>query len=272
MMSRFATAPEPPSTSGEGTVRAVGRALLLLQVMAQSERRSWALDNLSRLTGLPKSTTHRLLETMIASGFVERSVSAGYYRLGLQAAVVGSASVRLRQADSMVQSALDALRSRTGETAGLVVLSATHAVTVARAVSHAPLRFNAEIGGIYPPHASAGGKMLLAELSRDELRARFGERKLLTRYTKNTITHIGRLTDHLDEVRAQGFAIDDEEHYDGLRCVCVPVRIGGAAARHAIGISAPALRHDRASLLGVLPLLRYAASEVSTSLAMDAYR
>jgi DNA-binding IclR family transcriptional regulator len=271
-MALFATAPQPLSTPAEGTVRAVGRALLLLQVMAQSERRSWMLDDLSRLSGLPKSTTHRLLETMIASGFVERGVSLGYYRLGLQAAVVGSASVRLRQPDSMVRAAVEALCSRTGETAGLVVLSATHAVTVARAISPAPLRFNTEVGGIYPAHASAGGKMLLAEMSPEELHARFGERKLLTRYTDNTITRVDRLIEHLREVRAEGFAIDDEEHYDGLRCVCVPVRIGGAPARHAIGISAPALRHDRGSLLGVLPLLRSAASEVSASLAMDAYR
>jgi IclR family transcriptional regulator, acetate operon repressor len=271
-MARFATAPESPSTPAEGTVRAVGRALMLLQVMAQSERRSWMLDDLSRLSGLPKSTTHRLLETMIASGFVERGVSLGYYRLGLQAAVVGAASVRLRKHDSTVQAAVEALRSRTGETAGLVVLSATHAVTVARAVSHAPLRVDGGVGGIYPAHASAGGKMLLAELSPEEFQARFGDRKLLTRYTEKTITRVDRLVEHLHEVRAAGFAIDDEEHCDGLRCVCVPVRIGDGPGRHAIGISAPAVRADRARLLGVLPLLRSAASEAAASLAMDAYR
>ena len=57
-------------------MRAVRRALLLLQLMARSERRASALEDLSRLAGLPKSTTHRLLETMIASGFVEHGVNA----------------------------------------------------------------------------------------------------------------------------------------------------------------------------------------------------
>jgi DNA-binding IclR family transcriptional regulator len=195
----------------------------------------------------------------------------GVYRLGLQAAVVGSAAARLRRPDEMVQATLHAVRSRTGESVGLAVLSGDHSVTVARSLSREPLRFNFEIGGIFPVHASAGGKVLLSSLTEEELRRRFGHRKLLTRYTDRTITHVDRLIEHLDEVRRQGYAIDDEECSEGQRCICVPVRIGERPARHALGVAAPAVRADVPRLLRVVDVLRAGAADLSAALAMDVY-
>lgn len=270
-MAQFLTAPKPPPERSVDGIRAVGRALLLLQLMARSEREAWALNDLSRLSGLAKSTTHRLLETMIAAGFVERGVEVGIYRLGLQAAVVGSAAARLRRPDDMVQATLHAVRSRTGESVGLAVLSGDHSVTVARALSREPLRFNFEIGGVFPVHASAGGKVLLSSFSDDEVRLRFGHRKLLTRYTERTITHVDRLIEHLAEVREQGYAIDDEEASEGQRCICVPVRIGDRPARHALGVAAPSVRADIPRLLRVVGVLHAGAAELSAALAMDVY-
>lgn len=271
-LARFPTAPpKPEPVPDQGRVRAVGRALALLQLMARTERSSWSLDELSRLSDLPKSTTHRLLETMITCGFVEHGVEPGYYRLGLQAAVVGSASMRLRRPENLVQRTLDSVRSRTDESVGLAVLSDRHSVTVARSVSLQPLRWDIEIGGIFPAHAAAGGKVLLAALPPEEVVARYADVPRLPAFTDATITRVSALLTHLERVREDGFAIDQEEFRPGLSCICVPVRVGDMPPRHALGISVPSVRGERRRLLAALPVLRAGADALSNALALDAY-
>lgn len=271
-MARFRTAPpETEDSPSQGRVRAVGRALALLQLMARAQRSSWSLDELSRQSRLPKSTTHRLLETMITSGFVEHGVEPGYYRLGLQAAVVGSASMRLRRPDNLVQRTLDRVRSRTEESVGLAVLTDRHSVTVARSVSHQLLRWDIEVGGIFPAHAAAGGKVLLAALPPEELESRYAGVQRLSKFTDATITSMTALRACLEQVREDGYAIDQEEYRPGLSCLCVPVRVRDVAPRHALGISVPTVRGDRRRLLAALPALRAGAEDLSSALALDDY-
>jgi len=271
-MARFPTAPPEPENAPAGGVRSVSRALQLLQLMARTERSSWSLDEMSRLSGLAKSTVHRLLETMIAGGFVEHAVAPGYYRLGLQAAVVGSASVRLRRPEQKVQQTLDAVRARTDEYVGLAVLSADHAVTVARSVSQRPWRREIDVGGIFPAHACAGGKVLLAGLPEVELEHRFRGRDKLARYTHTTITCVGDLLSQLTLIRSHGYALDDEEYRVGLRCIGVPVPSAAGAPMHCLGVSVPAERAEPGRLLLMLPLLRAAAGDLSMALALEAMR
>jgi DNA-binding IclR family transcriptional regulator len=169
------------------------------------------------------------------------------------------------------RSALRQLQERTGATVHFAMLSGDEAVYVEKIEARQPYRMASRVGMSLRLHSTSIGKAILAELSEDEV-AGIAERAGLEPRTPRTITELPALLKHLQTVRSAGFAIDDEEHCDGLRCVCVPVRIGDGPGRHAIGISAPAVRADRARLLGVLPLLRSAASEAAASLAMDAYR
>ena len=269
-MARFPTAPPAPEATPASGVRSVGRALHLLQLMARAERSSWSLDELSRMSGLAKSTVHRLLETMIAGGFVEHAVAPGYYRLGLQAAVVGNASVRLRRPEEKVQRTLDAVRARTEEYVGLAVLSADHAVTVARSSSQRPWRREVEIGGIFPAHACAGGKVLLAGLPDAELEYRFRGRDQLARFTDTTITSVAELMRELARIRADGYGVDDEEYRSGLRCIGVPVPSSGGVPMHCLGMSVPSERAPTGRLVQMLPLLRAAAGDLAMALALEA--
>jgi DNA-binding IclR family transcriptional regulator len=82
------------------------------------------------------------------------------------------------------------------------------------------------IGFSTDPHAAAGGKVLLSELSANEIRTIYKDRPL-RKYGKNTITNIGQLLEELENIRKQGYAVDNEEYYEGIRCVAAPVRAGG---------------------------------------------
>src|SRR4051812_17626152 len=112
-MARFMLAPSVPEPEFDQGVRSVSRALHVLCAMTPADRLGWSLDEICRQTGLAKSTAHRLLETMAACGFVERGVTPGYYRLGLQAAIVGSAAMRARRPDEGVQNVLAHVRAAT---------------------------------------------------------------------------------------------------------------------------------------------------------------
>lgn len=262
--SRFLVAPNP-CVAPAGGVRSVLRALALLRVMAAVERSEWSLDELSRATELPKATCYRLLATMTQAGFVEQGITPGYYRLGLEAAVVGHATMRTRKHEAQIRAILNGVRRRTKETTGLSVLSGNHAVTVVRVHSVLPLREDlaAIVNGIYPAHASSGGRAMLSQLSADEvvtLLGRPGER--LTKVTQHTIGTVAELLADLERVRRDGYALDDQQMAIGLRCLSVPVRARGASP-YAIGVVMPSSRGDATALLRSVPLLQFAADELT---------
>jgi DNA-binding IclR family transcriptional regulator len=86
------------------------------------------------------------------------------------------------------------------------------------------------------PHAAAGGKVLLSQLSRDEVYEVYGSNRFPA-YTKNTITDLERLMKELAHIRESGYAIDDEEYYEGIRCVAAPIKNGRGGIVAALSIT-----------------------------------
>lgn len=262
--SRFLIAPNP-CVAPEGGVRSVLRALALLRVMAAPERSEWSLDELSRATELPKATCYRLLATMTQVGFVEQGISPGYYRLGLEAAVVGHATMRSRRHEAQIRAILNGVRQRTKETTGLSVLSGNHAVTVVRVHSVLPLREDlaALVNGIYPAHVSSGGRAMLSQLADEQVVELLGSPSgRLTKVTERTIGSVEELLRELASVRRNGYALDDHQMAVGLRCLAVPVKAHGASP-YAIGVVMPSSRGDVARLLREVRLLQWAADELA---------
>lgn len=251
--------------ASEGGVRSVLRALALMRVMATTERSEWSLDELSRATELPKPTCHRLLTTMTQAGFVEQGITPGYYRLGLEAAVVGHATMRTRKHEAQIRAILNGVRQRTKETTGLSVLSGNHAVTVVRVHSVLPLREDlaAVVNGIYPAHASSGGRAMLSQLTDEQVVKLLGDAKgRLAKITQHTIGTVTELLHDLDQVRQRGYALDDQQMAIGLRCLSVPVPAHGSSP-YAVGLVMPSSRGDVARLLREVPLLQRAADELA---------
>lgn len=268
-MARFPTAPAIAMEQSYSHIRSVGRALGLLRLMAGRPQQAWSLDELSRSSGLAKSTVHRVLETLVDSGFVEHATDPGFYRLGLQAAITGAAALRVRQFSRDITEALTRLQSEIGETVGIAVLSGSHAVTVVRAIPPLlPTAPTMDMAGVFPAYASAGGKMLLAGLSKEARQSHLGSSATFDRYTTKTITTMVQLDASLDCIRRQGFALDDEEFRIGQLCLCVPVpRAGNGPAVHGLGVSAPIARVDRSRLLSFVPRLESRAKEIGGMLS-----
>jgi DNA-binding IclR family transcriptional regulator len=231
--------------------------------MSRSTRADWSLDELAREARLAKATAHRLLQTLAAAGFVEHSTRPGHYRLGLQSAVVGNAAIGSRDGDDAVAQVLGAVSTRTRETAGIVVLSHQHAVTVARVQPGQLTTHGDGVVRVFPAYASAGGKALLTELSESELRSLYAGCERFPPLTANTVPDISTLLEQVDEIRQLGYALDDEEARVGQRCLAVPIHTSHGV-RHCLAVAASAECTPLSRLKVLVPLLQTAARELST--------
>jgi IclR family acetate operon transcriptional repressor len=229
-------------TQNGGGVQAVDRALDLLEALAAAGA-PLGVSALAHATGLPVGTIHRLLRTLAARGFVRQEASREY-ALGPALFRVGHAGTRAIAAPAGPY--LARLVELSGETANLAVLEGDHVVYVAQVPSAHRLRMFAEVGRRVLPHSTAVGKVLLADCPAD-VAAAVVRRTGLPAHTPNTITDPAAFAAELDRVRARGWAVDDEEEENGVRCFAVPVRDGGRVIA-AMSVSGPAARFDGADL------------------------
>ena len=235
---------------GSGQVRSLTRALSILRTLA-SNPDGMSLTELSEATSLPPSTTHRLLTTLESERFVRPDGHGGLWRIGVASFFVGSAFARSRDVLALTRPYLRRLMETSGETANLFVESDAEAVCIGQIESRHAMRALTGIGGRVLLHSSGAGKALLAHMP-ERRRVKVTRDRLLEKITERTITRVDRLEEALADVRKSGFAIDDEEHAMGLRCIAAPVfnEFGDAIA--AISVSGPSARipDEKLPLLG----------------------
>jgi DNA-binding IclR family transcriptional regulator len=244
------------------------KGLRVLEALSRSDTGSESLTSLSRAVGMHRTTVFRILGTLRARGYVSRESDTDRYRLGVR--VLSLAAVVLDDLDirQMARPALQALRHAARELVFLSVLDRGEVVTVERLDSDQPLTLRAQIGSRRPAHCTAAGKAFLAVLPEAEREAIL--QRPLSAFTPRTITLPDQLRQQLAEVRRRGFAWDDEEYLDGVRCVAAPVfgierRIVGVVSLAAPTIRAP---WDRLWRLGAE--VRATAREISACLGAPA--
>ena len=204
-------------------VPAVDRAMNLFELLASS-RSGLTLSELSRKLNMPKSATHYLIYTLATRGYLQRA-SDGRHSLGLHFADIADIANANRAELTLGELATPYLRrvsARFDLTATLTILRGAEALIVGRAISANDGAGGAWVGHHIDLHCTAQGKALIASLSDRELRMLFGGREL-AQFTPNTIVSLSALKIHLAEVRANGFAVNDEEHEQGVRAVAAPV-------------------------------------------------
>jgi IclR family KDG regulon transcriptional repressor len=157
-----------------------------------------------------------------------------------------------------------------GETIGLGVLEGRNVLVVEKGMPPRPFTWYLPVGSTMPAHATAAGKVLLSGLHDAEVKARVGSEEPLPSLGPNTITSLAELVDQLAFVRRRGYALDDEEFEEGLRCVAVPVRAAdGMKVSHSLGITAPVSRVTHQQLRELAGFLAELADEVGRYLALE---
>ncbi|SDT11221.1 transcriptional regulator, IclR family [Nocardioides scoriae] len=243
-----------------GGVQSVHRSLDLLETVA-ARGGTLTIGEIAAATGVPLPTTHRLLRTLVDRGYM-RQLPDRRYALGFRVVPLGAA------ASSMVGAGAERLLARLvdalGETANLAMLDGDMVAYVAQVPGRHAMRMFTEVGRRVQPHCTAVGKAILADSPEVEVRALLG-RTGLVRHTDRTLTDPEAYLAALEQVRAQGYALDEGEQEVGVRCVAValPLRPGSAPVRLALSISGPAPRMSDDLVAEAVPLLRRTAATLA---------
>jgi DNA-binding IclR family transcriptional regulator len=224
-------------------VQTIERASSILDILGQSPQ-GISIRELSTKIKLPKGTTHRLLSSLSYFGYVRQDPKTRNYLLGLKLVELGQLLLGQLDLRKEAEPFLRDLAERTKETVHLVFLDRNEIVYIDKVETEqnsSGLKMASRVGLRNPAHSSAVGKVLLAHFPGEELK-NFIKEKGLAKRTENTIIDPTQLKEHLKLVRAQGYAIDDEENEKGIRCVAAPIynEVGKTVA--AISISGPAFR------------------------------
>ena len=243
--------------------QAVLRAVRLLKAFGPAQD-ELALGDLVRLVGLNKTTTYRLLTALEAEGLVQRGPGGEGYRLGPELLALGSRALGASDLRHAGRGELSALASATRETASLEVLVGAHALILDEAMGSHLVGTTPSVGTRWPAHATATGKVLLAELGEEELAGLLGP--TLFALTPRTITDPTVLRRELGRIRDRGFATNVEELEPGYTAVAVPVRAQGGRVVAALSIGGPRLRLSPERLVEVAKLLPAPAARISERL------
>jgi len=229
--------------------QAVERALAILGCFRDGPDELGVSEIATRL-GLRVSTAHRIVRALCNARYLEQDPVSERYRLGRELAVLGQRAMRQLGFD-LVEPALAALAADTGESASLGVWQEGAVLVAVVVASDQPLRFDHPRGSLVPAHASAMGKAMLAHVDERPEDA-LALLRSLARFTPRTITSKRRLGAELDEVRARGYALNQEERYPGVVGIAAPVLDERGRARAAVGVQGPAVRvrPERVSALG----------------------
>jgi IclR family KDG regulon transcriptional repressor len=194
----------------------------IIDLLAQQPR-GLRLSEMSAALELPSSSIHHILSTLRTADYVDQDADTKRYRLGFKFLVIGSTILGHLDIRRTAYSHLRQLHQKVNETVSLTILRNGQVTFIDKIQRVGGLSLDTYIGFSTAPHAAASGKVLLSELTRSEIQAIY-RTKSLKAYGKNTITGIVQLMEELENVRKQGYAIDDEEYYEGVRCVAAPVR------------------------------------------------
>ncbi len=245
-------------------IQAIERAVAILNVFTVDEP-ELGVTEIAERVGLHKSTVHRFMVNLDAAGLVERNPRSGRYRLGLHIFELGGLVMQRMNLWDEALPFLEGLVRDTGETGHLAVLEGGEAIYIERVEARRPLRVPSAIGRGYPAHATNLGKVLLADLPRDRL-MEVVDAHGLPSYTRNTITDLAQLEAELERIRIQGYAIDDEEYDEGLRCIGAGVRDHSGRVVSALGIGGPVTRITPERVQELADLVMTAATGLSRRL------
>lgn len=243
-----------------GSVQSLDRALRILAIVAHSDGLS--LSEISAASDLAAATAYRMLTTLQNHGMVEFDSDGQLWSIGVETYRMGAAFLRRRKLVDRARTVMQELMEKTGETANLGVAEDDCVVFVSQVETHQAIRAFFRPGTRSPFHASGIGKAVLAHLDRDRVNA-IVRKAGLDAYTERTLSEPAALARDLDQIRARGWSVDDEERYPGMRCIAAAVFNEFGEPIGGVSVSGPTVRVTSERLGEIGPIVRDAAAELT---------
>jgi IclR family KDG regulon transcriptional repressor len=252
--------------------KAVVKTMNILECL--SRERSLGVTGLAnRIAGfsgnarMHKSTVYRFLNSLKELGYVTQDPETEQYSVTLKIFEIGMAVLDRLELWREAQPILKSLAETTGETIHLATLDDYRLVYLGKIESSKTLRVSmmSRIGHSAPTYCTGLGKALLSSLPAQRV-TRILKKEKVFAFTKRTITDRADLDRELEAIRKKGYAIDDEEHEVGVRCVAAPVRDNAGNVIAALSVSAPSVRLADRDVTRFGRMAIEAADEISSRL------
>ena len=242
-------------------VKTLARGLMVLDELAEAPD-GLSITELAKTFEVDKGGMSRVLQTLSKYGFAEKDEQTRKYILGAQVVRLSRTLLDRMELRKTAKPYLQKLVDQSGECAHLAILAKGEALYIDQAESPSALRVTTGVGTLAPLHCTALGKILLAFT--DSSIPEF-----LQSYTIRTITDPSVLRHHVDKVRNQNYALDDEEYNPGVRCIAVPVFDYRNRCIAAIGISGPTSRLPLENIANVVKIVQEIGQTLSAQLSFE---
>ena len=254
-----------------GAAKSVRKTMQLLETLANQA--DAGVTELSRRLQMHKSTTYRFLNSLSELKYVRRDPDTERYSTTLKLFELGSAVVQRIELWREANPIMERLAHETEETVHLAMLEDDRLVYLHKIESTQTLRVSmmSRIGQTAPLHCTGLGKCLLA-FSAPRTAERIIKKHSFTKFTETTITSASNLYAELQQIRDLGFAVDNEEHERGVRCIAAPIAPPDGPAIAALSISVPSVRLPEDDTDRLAELVHQAAVEIGSRLRHGAHR
>ena len=214
-------------------VHSVDKAMTILEIMLE-RKRPISLNELSQLSGYPKSTIHAMLSTLRDHNVVDQMADGKYY-LGIKLFEFGSALSSSWDISSIARPYLEDLAYSSGGSAFISALVKYETIIIDECSSNNGLRIVSDAGSKMPLHCTSQGKVLLSNMSDRDI-SNILDITGLKSYTPHTIKDKAQFMDEIRKVREQGYATEDGEHKVGLRSASAPIYDNTGKLKYTISI------------------------------------
>jgi IclR family transcriptional regulator, KDG regulon repressor len=228
------------SLSSRYRIHVIDRAVQILDCFG-FDHPELSVSEVGLITGLHKSTAHRILMALEYNDLIKQNPETGKYHLGIKLFKLGHQAVSQLNLRETCRPFLIRIMNKTQETVHLAILDDDEVLYLDKVEGPHALRMPSRVGRHIPTYCTSLGKAMLSCLDEQEVK-RILRKQALKAYTPNTIKNLDLLLADLRAIRNRGYSIDNEEIEIGLRCVGAPIRDHTGTMIAAISVAAPSAR------------------------------
>lgn len=245
------------------TIQSIERAFDVLEYFDMNNKEI-GVTELSKKININKSTLHGIMKTLVQRNYLRQNKKNNKYMLGVKLLELGVLVQKTFPVTNISKEHLENLVNKHKETVHVAILEEDEVVFIDKLESSQSIRMVSDIGKRLPAHSTALGKVLLAHLP-EEKKKKFTN-KNLEKLTSNTITDSSKLLKELEKIKDNGYAFDDQEVIDGVRCVSAPIRNFSGEVIAALSVSGPAFRMESDKIKKIINDVVKTANNISKEL------
>lgn len=248
-------------------IKSIMKAARVINMLA-NEGQPLSLAQMSSNMAISKSTLHGIISTLVDVKFVVQDQQTGRYWLGTRLFEIGSSISSQWNVRKIAYPFIQRIVAETGETVHMAVLDDYEVLYINKQESTSSIRIVTDVGVKLPAHCTGLGKALLSGMSRLELQFMV-KSKGLAKYTESTITNFEDFWKEIRHIKSRGYAVDEQEFVEGLRCVAVPVFSHAGDIIAALSVSGPISRMQDKKFEHCRESLQKAAEEISVQMGYE---